>query len=356
MRRLIPLILFLPLAAAAQSQLGLEIAQRHAERAGEKLANLTAYRAEGRTFIGNQEVPFVLWAQRPNRLRIESSTLTRRLVQVYDGEHAPWASHSEVADGAAQTMTGAEAREFMASADFDDPLVDFEAKGYSVDYAGEDDLDGRRAHKLLVMSKTDDICFLWVDAESSEIVRRMTYRIVNDQRAVIDTFFKDFKPVAGVLLPHKVEARTAGRAIYTTLIDKMEPNPRKMAPTLFARPGGWPEEPKAAEVKVERSSVEATNKEEQKPEGPKVEASRGEETTAEGMKKNEPLGDAAKTDAPKVEVPKPAEAKSDEPKTDEPKTEAPKNEDPKLDEPKKAELASDEFQRTLRSLRLGVLG
>ncbi len=351
MRRLISLILFLPLAAAAQSQLGHEIAQRHAERAGDKLANLTAYRAEGRTFIGNQEVPFVLWAQRPNRLRIESSTLTRRLVQVYDGEHAPWVSHSEVAEGAAQTMTGAEAREFMASADFDDPLVDFEAKGYSVDYAGEDDLDGRRAHKLLVMSKTDDICFLWVDAESSEIVRRMTYRIVKEQRAVIDTFFKDFKPVAGVLLPHKVEARTAGRAIYTTLIDKMEPNPRKMAATLFARPGGWPEEPKAAELKVEGPKVDS-------PEvtALKAEASRGEESPTEAMKKNEPTVDTPKTDAPKFELPKPAEVKPDEPKTDEPKTEELKKEDPKSDEPKKDEVALDKFQRVLRSLRLGVLG
>ena len=270
MRRALLFLLFSITAVSAQTQLTREIAQRHAERAGEKLAKLTAYRAEGRTFIGEQEVPFVLWAQRPNRLRIESSTRNRRLVQVYDGEHAPWASHSEVANGAPQTMTGDEARDFISNADFDDPLVDFEAKGYSVDYAGEDELAGRAMHKLLVIGKADDSCFLWVDAESNEIVRRMTYRIGKEQRGVIDMFFHEFKSVAGVLLPHKIEARTNGRVLYTTYIDKMEANPPKMPAGLFDRPVGWPTEPMPDAVETPEPPLVNLEKIEPKTDRPKI--------------------------------------------------------------------------------------
>lgn len=251
MRWLQRALISLLLTAGLDAQTGKDIARLHANRAGEKAGKLSAYRAEGRTFIGKSEVPFTMWAQRPNRLRIESSTPGRRLVQVYDGVHAPWTSHSEIEDGAPQVMTGATAREFIANADFDDALVDFEAKGNSIDYAGEDEVEGRTAHKLLVMSKSDDICFLWVDAASHEIVRRMTYRIVQEQRAVIDTYFKDFRLVAGVPFPHKIEARTNGRAVYTTLIDKMEPNPKRMPKGLFDRPGGWPEEARPAEPAIE---------------------------------------------------------------------------------------------------------
>ncbi len=261
MRWLLHFVTLLVLAVIVCAQTGADIAQRHAERAGEQLGKLTAYRAEGRTFIGNNEVPFTMWAQRPDQLRIESSTPGRRLVQVYDGVHPPWTSHSEAAGGAAQLMTGAEAREFIANADFDDPLVNFAAKGFSVDYAGSDEVDGHTAHKLLVMSKSDDISFLWVDTETNEIVRRMTYRTVQEQRAVIDTYFRDFQPVEGVKFPRKIEARTNGRIIYTTLIDQMEPNPEKWPADLFEHPGGWPDgkpvaapkadEPKPAEGKPE---------------------------------------------------------------------------------------------------------
>ena len=316
MRWLLRIVALFALAVIARAQTGADIAQRHAERAGGKLEKLTAYRAEGRTFIGDKEVPFIMWAQRPDRLRIESSTPSRHLVQVYDGVHPPWTSHSEVAGGAPQLMSGAEAREFIANADFDDPLVNSEAKGYSVDYAGEDEVDGRTTHKVLVMSKTDDICFLWIDAESNEIVRRMTYRIVQEQRAVIDTYFKDFRPVAGVMFPHKVEARTNGRAIYTTLIDKMEPNPKKLPADLFARPGGWPEEKKTEEPKPDMP----------KPDEAKVGEAKIDETKPDAPKFELPKIGESKTDEPKpievkFEVIKPVELKPDAAKSEEPKPE-----------------------------------
>lgn len=324
------------LAAVTQAQTGAEVAQRHAERAGEKLAKLHAYRAEGRTFIGDKEVPFTMWAQRPDRLRIESSTPSRRLVQVYDGVHPPWTSHSEVEGGAAQLMTGSEAREFIANADFDDPLVDFEAKKYTVDYAGEDEVEGRAAHKLLVMSKSDDICFLWVDNETNEIVRRMTYRIVQEQRAVIDTYFKDFRPVAGVMFPHKVEARTNGRAIYTTLIDKMEPNPKKMRADLFEHPGGWPEENKVEEPKSDASKTEET-----KTDAPKFELPKAEENKSDAPKADEPKSEAARSTDVKFEVTNPADTKSAESKPTEPKLEEPKPADSKTEEAPPKEKAPD---------------
>ena len=178
---------------SAQAQLGHEIAQKHAARAGDRLAALTGLRAEGRTFINDEVVPFTMLAQRPNRLRVESFTPLRRVVQVYDGSGAPWISHSGVKGGAALDMSEGEAKDFMANADFDGPLVNFEAKGYSVDYAGEESIEGRKAFKLLLMDKHDSIFFLWVDAENYEIVKRTVYRAFDGKRVAVDTSFKDFR-------------------------------------------------------------------------------------------------------------------------------------------------------------------
>lgn len=230
------LTMLLTLAVSGQAQLGHEIARRHAERAGDRLAALVAIRAEGRTFLNGEVVPFLLVAARPNRLRVESFTPARRALQVYDGNSAPWASHTEKHGGAPREMAEAEAREFIANADFDGPLVDFAAKGYSVDYAGEEPVEGRAAHKLLLMSRSDDIFFLWVDVQTSEIVKRTVYRISNGQRVAMETTFRDFQPVAGVLQPHQIETRANGRSIYVMVIDRMEANP-VVAPDAFAKPG-----------------------------------------------------------------------------------------------------------------------
>lgn len=239
-RRIICLVALLTLAVSGQAQLGHEIARKHAARAGEKLAALTALRVEGRTFINTEVVPFTLVAQRPNRLRVESFTPLRRVVQVYDGEHPPWISHSEAKGGLAQDMSAGDAKEFIANADFDGPLVDFAAKGYSVDYAGEEKIDGRTAYKLLLMSKTDDIFFLCVDAENHEVLKRTAYRVSGEKRTAVDTFFKDFREVGGVLQPHRIETVANGRTLYIMLVDRMEPNPPVIPPETFARPPARP--------------------------------------------------------------------------------------------------------------------
>jgi outer membrane lipoprotein-sorting protein len=234
MRRIIPLFCLLAFATSGSAQLGHEIARRHAERAGDRLAALSAVRAEGRTFINGEVVPFLLVAQRPNRLRVESFTPVRRALQVYDGAAAPWASHSENKGGQPGDMAEPEAREFMANADFDGPLVNFASKGYSVNYAGEEPIDGRAAYKLL-MNRGDDIFFLWVDTQSLEVVKRLVYRVSNRQRIAMETTFKDFRPVGGVLQPHQIETKANGHSIYVMVIDRMEANP-VIAPDTFVRP------------------------------------------------------------------------------------------------------------------------
>ena len=223
------------LAVPANAQLGHEIARRHAERAGGRLAALVAVRAEGRTFINGEVVPFLLVAQRPNRLRVESFTPVRRALQVYDGVSPPWTSHTGSKGGAVRDMAENEAADFIANADFDGPLVDFAAKGYSVDYAGEELIEGRPADKLLVMNRRDQIFFLWVDRQTAEIVKRTVYRMNGGQRVAVDTFFKDFREVGGVRQPHQIETMANGRMLYVMVIDRMEANPA-VAPVMFARP------------------------------------------------------------------------------------------------------------------------
>lgn len=242
MRRLLcSVLLFATAALLRADEYGREIAERHARRAGDRLAQLQSLYAEGRTLINNEVVPFKLWARRPNQLRVESFTDRRRALQLSDGRHEPWISHTDVAQGAPQEMSAGERKDFLANADFDGALVDFAAKGYTVDYAGEDTIDGRKTSKLLVMSASDDIFFLWLDAQTHEVVKRGVFRIARGQRVMVETYFSDFREVGGVLQPHRIETRFGERVLYLMVISRMEANPAQVTDAVFAAPAGWPE-------------------------------------------------------------------------------------------------------------------
>jgi outer membrane lipoprotein-sorting protein len=242
-----------------QAGMGDELAATHLERMGglEKIRAVAAMRAEGRTFIEDKTVEVVMWAQRPNRLRIESRMEGRKFVQVYDGEHPPWQSHSAVEEGAPRPMRENEAREFIRNADFDGPLISYGEKGYTVDYAGEEKVEGRPAYKLLVMSRRDEILFVWLDKESYLLTKRLEYRINQGRRAGIETFYKDYRTVKGVPQPFRIETRSGGRALNVILIDKMEPNPR-LPRGVYEFPAALAEKGKLEESGKEKAAVVLT--------------------------------------------------------------------------------------------------
>ncbi|MFI5335964.1 MAG: hypothetical protein ACHQ5A_04225 [Opitutales bacterium] len=238
---LLPLLLLIAAVPLRADEFGDVVAKQHAARAGERLAALQSYYAEGRTLINNEVVPFRLWAQRPDRLLVESATGERRVLQCFDGRHEPRISHTELAQAAPQAMSPGDRKDFVANADFDGPLVDYAAKGYTVDYAGENDVGGRKAAKLLLMSAQNDVLFLWVDAETHEIVKRAVFRISRSgERRLVETYFSDFREVGGVLQPHRVETKIGDTTLYLMVVSKMEANSPQVTDERFAAPPGWP--------------------------------------------------------------------------------------------------------------------
>lgn len=240
LRRSLAVLLLLVAPLTRADDVGHEIARQHAQRAGGKFRVLRSLYAEGRTLIAGEVIDVRMWAERPNRLRVESSFGERKVTQVYDGRHEPVIYHSLVENGRPMRMTAGERKDFIANANFDGPLVDFALKGYSVDYAGEDTIAGRPARKLLVMSGEGEVFFVWLDAESAEMVKRSVFRVIGERRATVDTFFADFRNVQGLLQPHRIETKVGEKTLYLMLLSAMEGDSPKVGAELFKVPDGWP--------------------------------------------------------------------------------------------------------------------
>lgn len=210
----------------ASSDVARDIARIHVEALGgmERLARLESLRAGGETVVGGQTMDFQMWARRPNAVRLEVGARNLMLIQAWDGQGSPWMQAGE--ESPAREMPAVMADAFRAEAEFDDPLYRPEERGYVLDYAGEDEVGGRPVVKLIATRSASDQSVLYLAADTYFIVRQDRVRLRPDgSRSETQVFYADFRPVAGVIFPHKVITWAGDQMVSETSLHWMEPNP-----------------------------------------------------------------------------------------------------------------------------------
>ena len=235
--RFLPVLFFLTIAVARADQAA-DIAQIHLEAIGgrQRLAALTGLRMSGVVIIGNQQMRFMMIAARPNRVRLETQSDGRTLVDASDGLEPPWEFDTGTWPPRYRPMGEAAAKTFTADAEFDDPLVAGPARGFTLEYAGVTEVDGHKVLRVLVTRNLADTFTLLLDEETYFILMRLEERTTaGGRKRQIVTRYDDFRPVDGVLLPHKVTLVTDGRIEQQTIMEKIETNP-ELTPDTFTRP------------------------------------------------------------------------------------------------------------------------
>src|SRR6202521_3145854 len=162
---------------------------------------------------------------RPNLLRETFSLQGMTAVQAYDGSTAwqiqPFGGHKDP-----QLMGEDDMRDLLIDSDFDGPLVDYKAKGNTVEYLGHDAVDGDDALRLKVTLKDGDILFYYLDPDTYLEIRKEIQEFIRGsiKENVVDLGF--YKPVAGVMYPFSIASGPKNRpnAAQTITIEKIDVN------------------------------------------------------------------------------------------------------------------------------------
>jgi len=216
---------------------------RHREAIGgaDRIEALRSLRAEGTVQAGGSAVRFHFLAARPAAVRLETERGGRTLVQATDGTEPPWEFDTGQWPPTYRAMAPAAARVFAADAEFDNPLVAAADRGYVLEDGGEVQAEGRRWRRILATRRLVETVFLFLDPETAWLALRLEEKAGPGGRKVrVLTRYEDPRPVAGVLLPHRVVQVVDGIVRQTTVITRMEANPA-IEPGLFTRPRAPPE-------------------------------------------------------------------------------------------------------------------
>jgi hypothetical protein len=180
-------------------------------------------RMTGRMTVGpGIEAPIVLEMKRPKSMRIDIAIQGMTITQAYDGSVGwmlnPLSGRADPEPLPSELMSTVEEQ-----ADMDGPLIDYKAKGHTVELLGKEKAEGTECYKLKVTLKNGDVRTFFIDAESYLEIKVERRTMVRGTEQLGDTIVGDWKEVGGILMAHSVDSGQPGGPMRQKMtIDKIE--------------------------------------------------------------------------------------------------------------------------------------
>lgn len=189
-----------------------DVLAKHFEALGgkEKIAAVQSAKMVARQVFGPQEVPATIYWKRPDKVRLEFTLQGMTGIQSYDGTTA-WMVMPFLGKTEPEEMTGDDLKDIVEQADMiDGPLFDWQAKGHTVEFLGEEAIEGTPAWKLKLTRSNGDVSTIWLDKDAYVQIKSEGKRKRGDQEIDIETSYGDYKEVGGLLFPHSIESKPKG--------------------------------------------------------------------------------------------------------------------------------------------------
>ena len=205
------------------------VAKNVAARGGaDKIAAIKTLKMSGHLRFtggfGSVELGFVQYKKAPDSLRTEATVQGLTQVQAWDGKEA-WQISPFQGRKDPERLSADDAKPLADDASISGSLVDYKAKGSTVEYLGTEDVDGTDAHKLKVTLKTGDTEYVYLDPDSYLEIRVVGTRKLRGTESIDVSDFGDYEQIDGVYFPFSTSTHSKdGGGDQQITIDKAEAN------------------------------------------------------------------------------------------------------------------------------------
>jgi hypothetical protein len=197
-----------------------------AKGGADALHALQSLRLSGKMLVkqGQVQLAYLQTKKRPGKVRTEGTLQGMTQVEAYDGKEG-WKISPFQGRKDPERLSADDLKSLMERAEIDGPLVDWKAKGSTVEYLGTEEVDGTLAHKLKVVRKNGDVSFVYLDPNHFLEIRILTQRMRHGAYEEVETDLGDYEKAAGVFIPTSVDSGRKGDPDKSKIIiDKVEAN------------------------------------------------------------------------------------------------------------------------------------
>jgi hypothetical protein len=157
-------------------------------------------------------LPFQLEEKRPGKSRFEITEPSQRSLRVFNGVGGWKMKLGQDGKPEVKPLTAQEIKFARAAPGLEGPLVDYRAKGSTVELEGSDEIDGRKNYRIGIRLSSGEHQTVWIDAENYLDSRfdRTTYGPSGSQGGVVTVRYRGYKEVEGLALPSVLEIGGTG--------------------------------------------------------------------------------------------------------------------------------------------------
>lgn len=186
----------------AQAQTVNELITENIEARGgmDALEAIQTMKSTGKILAQGLELGMTMYNKRPNKFRMDLSLQGMEMVQAFDGETG-W-SINPMMGNAARKMSPLESENTRLQANFDGFLINYEDKGYKVEYGGKQDMEGTPTEMLKVTINDSTSVDIYLDAEYYLDLKMTFHMTIAGKENSLDITFADYKETAGVMMPY----------------------------------------------------------------------------------------------------------------------------------------------------------
>jgi len=202
------LALAMLLAPIAHAQTVDEILAKHYEACGglAKMKAVSTMRVTGTIEMAQgMEAPITIERKRPGMRRMEFTIQGMTGIQAFDGAKT-WSVMPFMGKKDPEVGTDEDNKNAQDDADFDGALVDYKAKGHTIELQGKEPVEGADAFKLKVTKKNGNIEYDYLDAETYLLVKTEGKVKRRGTEMEGETTFSDYKDVDGLMQPFSMES------------------------------------------------------------------------------------------------------------------------------------------------------
>jgi outer membrane lipoprotein-sorting protein len=195
-----------------------------AKGGAEKWKTVSSMKMTGTVTMQGTDLPLTVYVKRPNFTRQEITIPPdKKLVQAFDGTTG-WLINPMMGSDLPQELPSAISEMMRNTSDFDGPLMDYQAKGNTVELVGKEKLGTNEVYHLKITLKSGTVQNYYLDATNgTELKKAEEVDMGTGQKQTLETEMTH-QQVDGVMVPKMVRQLLNGKPVVQMAIHKVEFN------------------------------------------------------------------------------------------------------------------------------------
>ena len=191
----------------------------------DKLKSIQSLRQTSRMTMQGMEAGMVILSKRPNMLRQEITLGSQKVINGFDGQ-AAWIVNPLVSPGGQPIrLTGPEAEVIRQQSDFDPPLMDYKAKGYSIELVGTETDNGKKVYHLRLTQPNRTTTKPQVQHAYLDAATGLETKLVTEADGLrLEQEMLDWRSIEGVMVPFHIRMLSNGVVQSEIRVEKVEFN------------------------------------------------------------------------------------------------------------------------------------